>query len=167
MQYAKRIKKNFIEKLHMGLDVLVAYDKRFTEFTDALLVKGLGPRTIQALALVSEVIYGAPSRFSDPARFSFAHGGKDGHPAPVPLKVYDKSIGVLKSAVRSAKLGNSDKLGALKKLDCLVRHIENNYEPQADVKRLIAHERRIASLHGGRTVFDGKHNSNDVQLKLF
>lgn len=156
-----------VDSKRLGTVLAAAYDKRFTEFTDALLVKGLGPRTIQALALVSEVIYGAPSRFSDPARFSFAHGGKDGHPAPVPLKVYDKSIGVLKSAVRSAKLGNSDKLGALKKLDCLVRHIENNYEPQADVKRLIAHERRIASLHGGRTVFDGKHNSNDVQLKLF
>jgi hypothetical protein len=65
------------------------------------------------------VIYGAPARFVDPARFSFAHGGKDGHPAPVPLKVYDKSISLLKNAVRSAKLGSSDKLDAVRKLDTL------------------------------------------------
>lgn len=156
-----------VDSKRLGAVLAAAYDMRFTGFTDALLLKGLGPRTIQALALVSEVIYGAPSRFSDPARFSFAHGGKDGHPAPVPLEVYDKSIGVLKNAVRSAKLGNSDSLGALKRLDTMVRHIENNYEPQADVKKLIAHERRIAPLHGGRTVFDDKTAPADVQLKLF
>lgn len=156
-----------VDSRRLGAVLAAAYDMRFTEFTDALLLKGLGPRTIQALALVSEVIYGAPARFSDPARFSFAHGGKDGHPAPVPLKVYDKSIGVLKNAVRSAKLGNSDRLEALKKLDILVRHIENRFEPRADVNKLIAHERRIAPQHGGRTVFDDKPAPADVQLKLF
>jgi len=156
-----------VDSKRLGAVLAAAYDMRFAEFTDALLLKGLGPRTIQALSLVSEVIYGAPSRFTDPARFSFAHGGKDGHPAPVPLNVYDKSISVLKNAVNSAKLGNGDKLDALKKLDIMVRHIENNFEPRADVNKLIAHERKIAPQHGGRTVFDNKESMRDVQLKLF
>lgn len=156
-----------VDSKRLGAVLAAAYDKRFKEFTDALLLQGLGPRTIQALALVSEVIYGAASHFSDPARFSFAHGGKDGHPAPVPLKVYDKSISVLKNAVNSAKLGNSDRLGALRKLDMLVRQIEEEYDPRADVKKLIAHERRIAPMHGGRTVFDDRKKEGDVQLKLF
>lgn len=156
-----------VDSKRLGAVLAAAYDMRFKDFTDALLLRGLGPRTIQALALVSEVIYGAPSRFSDPARFSFAHGGKDGHPAPVPLKVYDRSVGVLKNAVKSAKLGNSERLDALKRLDLMVRRIENSLEPRADVEKLIAHERKTANLHGGRTVFDDRKKPVDVQLKLF
>jgi uncharacterized protein len=86
-------------------------------FPELLLVRGVGARTIRALAMVAEVVHGAPCRFSDPARFSFAHGGKDAHPFPVPLRVYDETIRVLKSAVRSAKLGQEEELGALKRLD--------------------------------------------------
>ncbi len=160
-----------INTKRLGAVLAVAYEKNFREFTDALLLEGVGPRTIQALALVSEVIYGAPSRFSDPARFSFAHGGKDGHPAPVPLHVYDESISILKKAVRSAKLGNSERLDAVRKLDSLVKDVENRFSPEADVEKLIAHERRIAKDLGGRTVFDDrrkfKGNGGDVQLKLF
>ena len=117
------------------------------------------------------MIYGAPARFSDPARFSFAHGGKDGHPAPVPIKVYDESISILKKDVNSAKIGNSDRRGSLKKLNQITYHIENNYEPRADINKLIAHERRISKNFGGRTVFDkadDKVDSKiDIQLKLF
>ena len=160
-----------INTKRLGAVLAVAYEKNFREFTDALLLEGVGPRTIQALALVSEVIYGAPSRFSDPARFSFAHGGKDGHPAPVPLHVYDESISILKQAVKSAKLGNSERLDAVRKLDWLVRDVEHNFSPEADVEKLIAHERKIAKDLGGRTVFDDrrrfKGNAGDVQLKLF
>jgi len=157
-----------INTKRLGAVLAAAYDRQFREFTDALLLEGVGPRTIQALALVAEIIYGAPARFDDPARFSFAHGGKDGHPAPVPLKVYDESISILKKAVHSAKLGNSDKLNAVRKLDTLVRDIENNYSPEADVEKLIAHERKIAKSLGGRTVFDGRRaKERDVQLKLF
>jgi len=152
-----------VNSKRMGAVLALAYEKQFSSFIDVLLINGLGPRTIQSLALVSEVIYGAPARFSDPARFSFAHGGKDGHPAPVPLKVYDESISVLKKAVNSAKMGNSDKLNSLKKLNQIAYRIENNCEPDADINKLIAHERRISKDLGGRTVFD----KADVQLKLF
>jgi len=153
-----------VNSKRMGAVLALAYDKQFTDFTDALLLNGVGPRTIQSLALVSEVIYGAPARFSDPARFSFAHGGKDGHPAPVPLKVYDQSISILKDAVNKAKIGEHDRLDALNKLDRLTRHIENNYQPDADIEKLIIHERKISKSLGGRTVFD---KGKDVQLKLF
>ena len=76
------------------------------DFSELLLVPGVGARTVRALAQVAEVVHGAPYRFSDPARFSVAHGGKDRHPFPVPLKVYDSTINVLKTAVRKAKLGH-------------------------------------------------------------
>ena len=75
------------------------------DFADLLLTPGVGARTVRALAMVAEVVHGAPCRFTDPARFSLAHGGKDRHPFPVPLKVYDETIRVLKSAVQKAKLG--------------------------------------------------------------
>jgi len=153
-----------VNSRRMGAVLAIAYEKQFSDFTEALLLNGVGPRTIQSLALVSEVIYGAPARFSDPARFSFAHGGKDGHPAPVPLKVYDQSISILKDAVKKAKIGDHDRLDALKKLDSMTRHIENNYAPDADIESLIAHERKISQSLGGRTVFD---KGKDVQLKLF
>lgn len=153
-----------VNSKRMGAVLALAYEKQFRDFTDALLLNGVGPRTIQSLSLVSEIIYGAPARFSDPARFSFAHGGKDGHPAPVPLKIYDQSISVLKEAVKRAKIGEHDRLKALKKLDHMTRHIEDNYEPDADIEKLIAHERKISKSLGGRTVFD---RGKDIQLKLF
>ena len=90
--------------------------KQPKNFEELLLLKGVGPRTIQSLALVSEVIHGTPSRFKDPARFSFAHGGKDGHPFPVPIKVYDETIQTLQTAVHKAKLGQNDKNEAIKEI---------------------------------------------------
>ena len=76
--------------------------------------------------MVAEVVHGAPCRFTDPARFSFAHGGKDGHPFPVPLRVYDETIRVLKSAVQNAKLGRDEELGALQRLDDQARRLERH-----------------------------------------
>ncbi len=138
----------------LGAVLTTAYEKGLSRFTDALLLPGVGPRTIQSLALVSEVVYGSPSRFSDPARFSFAHGGKDGHPFPVPLHIYDKSIQVLRSAVECAKLGRSDKLEGLKKLHGLTLHVEKNVDARADVEKVVRHERAHSKQWGGRTVFD-------------
>ena len=94
-----------------------AADRGAADFTELLLVPGVGARTVRALAMVAEVVHGAPYRFTDPARFSFAHGGKDRHPFPVPLRVYDQTIRVMKSAVQSAKLGREEELAALKRLD--------------------------------------------------
>jgi hypothetical protein len=134
-----------------------------------LLVPGVGARTVRALALVAEVLHGAPCRFADPARFSFAHGGKDGHPFPVPLTVYDESIAVLRRALDAAKLGRSDKLHGFDRLDRFTRALERRARPQADVADTIARERRISNSLGGRTVFDDRPRATPArgQLRLF
>lgn len=122
------------------------------DFPDLLLVPGVGPRTVRALAMVSEVVHGAPYRFSDPARFSLAHGGKDRHPFPVPLKVYDETIGVLKSAVGKARLGRGEELEALRRLDGESRRMER-YVTGPSLKEIVAGEMDQSHLLGGRSVF--------------
>lgn len=122
------------------------------DFADLLLVPGVGARTVRSLAMVAEVIHGAPSRFSDPARFSLAHGGKDRHPFPVPLKVYDRTIGVLKSAVEQAKLGRDEKLGAIRRLDEQARRLEAHVGGPS-FEAVIAEERRLSHSYGGRSIF--------------
>lgn len=141
-----------VDSKRLGVVLALAYEKQFKTFADALLLEGVGPRTMQSLALVGEVIFGAPSRFEDPARFAFAHGGKDGHPFPVPLKVYDESIGILKKAVNQAKVGHSERVKGLKKLSQLSYLIEKNYSPQANVSEVIRKERAESWRHGGMTV---------------
>jgi uncharacterized protein len=122
-----------------------------SDFAELLLVPGVGARTVRALAMVAEVVHGAPYRFTDPARFSFAHGGKDRHPFPVPLKVYDETIAVMKTAVQKAKLGQDDKLAALKRLDDEARRVERRAGPP--VEDVIAEELRLSHSYGGRSVF--------------
>lgn len=148
-------------------------------FEDLLLTPGLGPRTLQALALVSEVAFGAPSRFDDPARFSFAHGGKDGHPHPVPLKVYDNTIAALSRALESAAIGHQEKIDAFRRLDRQARAVERAAkEPSFD--RIVENEWNESGRYGGMTVLGpaGKalkekvrgcptENNRPRQLKLF
>jgi uncharacterized protein len=141
-----------VDSKRLGAVMTLAYEKHYREFVDALLLPGVGPRTVQALALVSEIIYGGPSRFSDPARFAFAHGGKDGHPFPVPLKVYDESIATLRTAVNAAKMDRSERLRSLNTLGWLARAIEQNRDPFADTDKVIAYERRNSFKYGGMTV---------------
>lgn len=135
------------------------------------MVEGLGPRTLQSLALVAEVVHGAPARFSDPARFSFAHGGKDGHPFPVPLKTFDESLAFLRSSLDAARLGNTYKIEAFRRLDRLTRAIERNCQPLADFVAAVAHEREISASLDGRTIFDDQkakpRNAADPQMSLF
>ena len=153
----------------------LAHERDLRDFASFLLLEQLGPRTLQSLALVAEVVHGTPTRFGDPARFSFAHGGKDGHPFPVPLKVYDESIGVLRArAATAAKLGHSDKLDGMARLDTFTRAIEERRQPTADVDATIAHERaHLSRSLGGRTVFDDvaarpeRRQSRRGQLNLF
>ena len=133
-------------------NLAAAADRGAADFSDLLLTPGVGARTVRALALVAEVVHGAPYRFTDPARFSFAHGGKDRHPFPVPLRVYDETIRVLKSAVRSAKLGRQEELGALKRVDEQVRLLER-CASGPPVEELISQERDRSHLYGGRSVF--------------
>ncbi|HEY1782643.1 MAG TPA: DUF763 domain-containing protein [Roseiarcus sp.] len=123
-----------------------------TDFAELLLVPGVGARTVRALAILAEVVHGAPYCFADPARFSFAHGGKDRHPFPVPLKVYDETIRVMKTAVEKAKLGQDDRLAALKRLDGESRRVER-CSAGPPVAGLIAEELRLSHSYGGRSVF--------------
>lgn len=129
-----------------------AADRGPEDFTDLLLVPGVGARTVEALALVAEVVHGAPCRFSDPARFSYAHGGKDRHPFPVPLKVYDHTIAVMKAAVRKARLGQSEELAAIRRLDDQARQIER-VAGGRDWDAIVADELRSSPRYGGRSVF--------------
>ena len=143
-----------VDLKRLGAVLATAYETQPADFDNLLLTKGLGPRTIQSLTLISEVIYGTPSRFSDPARFSFAHGGKDGHPFPVPLKVYDQSIHVLRDCIRSSRLGINDKNECLQRLHKTALEIEAHCQPQADFDAAIAHEKAHSKEWGGRTVMD-------------
>src|SRR5947208_437565 len=143
------VRADDIDLKRLGAVLAVAHEREFRDFASLLLLENLGPRTLQSLALVAEVVHGAPTRFSDPARFSFAHGGKDGHPFPVPLKTYDESIDVLRRSLDRAKVGDREKLDGFERLDRFVRAVENQCEPQADFDAAIAHERKISpSLDG-------------------
>jgi hypothetical protein len=139
-----------MRRLHGNL--AAAADAAPTDFSELLLTPNVGARTVRALALVSEVIHGAPCRFSDPARYSIAHGGKDRHPFPVPLKVYDETIDVLKSAVARAKLGTDERLSAIRRLDDQSRKAER-YATGPSLKELVAGEFDQSHLIGGRSVF--------------
>jgi hypothetical protein len=143
-----------VHERRLGAVLALAHERDLRDFASFLLLEQLGPRTLQSLALVAEVVHGAPARFDDPARFAFAHGGKDGHPFPVPLTVYDESIGVLRRALDGAKVGHTEKLDGLKRLDAFARAVERGRQPVADVGATIAHERTISRALGGRTVFD-------------
>jgi hypothetical protein len=149
----------------LGAVLAVAYERDLHQFAELLLLENLGPRTLQSLALIAEVVHGAPSRFSDPARFSFAHGGKDRHPFPVPLKTYDKSLAFLRTSLHTAKLEGKHKLDGLRRLDRFVRAVETEFQPQADFDAVIGHEEAISPSLDGRSVFDDKPRGG--QLKLF
>jgi hypothetical protein len=137
-------------RLHATL--AAAAERGPKDFAELLLVPGVGRRTVEALAMVAEVVHGTPCRFSDPARFSLAHGGKDGHPFPVPLAVYDQTIRTLKSSVQKAKLGRDEELAALKRLDDQARHIESCDATGVLVEDWMAEERAQSHRYGGRTV---------------
>jgi uncharacterized protein len=130
-----------IDLKRLGSILWLAHETKPADFDSLLLLEGLGPRTLQSLTLVSEVIHGTPSRFKDPARFSFAHGGKDGHPFPVPTMVYDETIRTLHNAVEKSKLGQSDKLEAIKKLHAIAARAEKDFTPQDNLQEVIEKER--------------------------
>ena len=160
------VRASDVNEKRLGAVLALAHERDLRDFASFLLLEQLGPRTLQSLALIAEVVHGTPTRFDDPARFAFAHGGKDGHPFAVPLRVYDESISVLRRALDLAKLGHSEKLDGMSRLDAFVRGIERRRQPQADVEATIAHERAISRSLGGRTVFDDK-KPRKGQLDLF
>jgi hypothetical protein len=158
-----------VDLRRLGAVLAVSYEKQLQDFASLLLVENLGPRTLQSLALIAEVIHGTATRFTDPARFSFAHGGKDGHPFPVPLKTYDDSIAVLRRSLDAAKVGDTEKIDGMKRLEKFVRAIEKQYSPEADFDAVMAHERAISKSLDGRTVFDDVKPARPKrgQLQLF
>ena len=145
-----RAKDVVLRRLHGTL--AAAANRGPEDFPDLLMTPGVGPRTVQALAMVAEVVHGTPCRFSDPARFSFAHGGKDRHPYPVPVRVYDETIRVLKSAVQKAKLGQQEELFALQRLDQQARALER-HATGPDVEEHIRREQAKSHSYGGRSIF--------------
>lgn len=161
------VKAKDVDLKRLGAMLWLTQEKQPADFEELLLLEGMGPRTLQSMALVSEVIYGTPSRFSDPARFSFAHGGKDGHPFPVPIKIYDETIAVLSKAVQQAKVGQSDKLHALQQLSNLSRKAEQDFIANDNFDALIEKERQDSWKYGGKTVFGDAKPPNDPQLRLF
>jgi uncharacterized protein len=154
----------------LGAVLTLAHETGVENFETMLLLSGLGPRTLQSLTLVSEVIHGTPSRFSDPARFSFAHGGKDGHPFPVPLKVYDETIATLRDTIAKAKMGQSDKSKALEALHKMSVEMETRFEPKPFFDKVVQHERDNSYKFGGMTVSGvakPSRKKTNPQLPLF
>ena len=145
-----RPKDVILRRLHGAL--AAAAERGPTDFGDLLLTPGVGARTVRSLAMVAEVVHGAPCRFADPARFSLAHGGKDRHPYPVPTKVYDATIAVLKSALVQAKLGSDERLDAIRRLDRQTRLLERDARGPS-LPAFIDEERRRSHDYGGRSVF--------------
>ncbi|MBZ5585034.1 MAG: DUF763 domain-containing protein [Acidobacteriia bacterium] len=158
-----------VDLKRLGAALAAAYERDLRDFASLLLLENVGPRTLQSLALIAEVVHGAPTRFADPARFSFALGGKDRHPFPVPLKTYDQSISVLRGSLDAAKLGDGEKMEGFRRLDRFVRAVEERCHPRADFDAAIAHENAISPALGGRSVFDDKkpRKPKPAQLTLW
>jgi len=161
------VKSKDVDLKRLGSILWLAHDKQPADFESLLLLEGMGPRTLQSMALVSEVIYGTPSRFSDPARYSFAHGGKDGHPFPVPEQIYDETISQLQKAVAKAKIGETDKQQAIKSLHQIAKKAEQDFIPNTDFEKVIEKEWAESWKYGGRTIFGKQKPPRNEQLKLF
>ena len=162
MHHDVRAKDVNLRRLHGTL--AAAADRGPTDFAELLLIPGVGARTIQSLAMVAEIVHGAPYRFNDPARFSLAHGGKDRHPFPVPIRVYDETIRVMKSAVQKANLGLTEGVAAIKRLDEATRKLER-YVSGPSFDALVALERLNSHEFGGRSVFGWESASDNAHTE--
>ena len=164
------LKARDVDLKRLGSILWLAQETETTKFEDLLLLKGLGPRTLQSLTLVSEVIHGTPSRFSDPARFAFAHGGKNSRPFPVPTKVYDETINVLRDSVERARIGDKDKSAAVAKLTKIAQAAEAGFTvKEPDFQGLLDEENRESHRYGGRRLegFVKPPKEDEGQLRLF
>jgi hypothetical protein len=148
--------------------LLAVHERGPRDFTELLLCPGVGARTVLSLALAAEMLHGAPCRFTDPARFALAHGGKDGHPFPVPRAVYDRTLSVLRSAVQAARLGNDEELAALRRVDHQARLAEAaSTGAPLDIAAWLTNERRDSHKYGGRTVKGPVRPPKSGQLEMF
>jgi hypothetical protein len=159
-----------VDLKRLGAVLAVAYERDLHSFADFLLTEKLGPRTLQTLAMVAEIIHGTPVRFSDPARYSFALGGKDGHPFPVPLKTYDESIDVLRRSLDAAKVDGGDKLEGFRRLNKFAEAVQTELRPQVNLDSLVAHEKALSPSLGGRSVSQDRGRrtrQSPGQMRLF
>lgn len=156
-----RPKDVIMRRLHGAL--AAAADRAPADFSELLLVPGIGARTVRSLAMVAEIVHGSPCRFTDPARFSLAHGGKDRQPFAVPTKVYDQTIAVLKSAIDRAKLGQDDRLAAMARLDLESRRLER-VATGPSLGEYVTEERRRSADYCGRSVFGWERPEEDAAL---
>lgn len=166
------VKARDVDLKRLGAVLWLAQETDTTDFEELLLLKGMGPRTLQSLSLVSEIIHGTPGRFADPARFSFAHGGKSAKPFAVPTKVYDETIAVLQDAVERAKIGDGDKDQSIAKLHKLAARAEDGFTVrEPDIKGLLEKEQRESmAKYGGRMVTPKRKKKSPPQgdqLSLF
>ena len=162
------IKAKDVDLKRLGSILWLAQENETQKFEDLLLLNGLGPRTLQSLTLVSEVIHGTPSRFTDPARFAFAHGSKNGKSSfPVPTHVYDETISALKTSVEKAKMGETDKQEAIKKLTKLAQKAEQDFIPNDNFETVLQKERDDSYKYGGKTTKGFSKPPQSKQLSLF
>lgn len=160
------VRAHDVDLKRLGGILWLVQEQETASFDELLLLKGLGPRTLQSLALVSEVIHGTPTRFSDPARFAFAHGGKGGSPFPVPTAVYDETIDTLRSAVNQARMGFTDKQKALAKLAQVAQRMEKGFTPRPFFDEHLKREQAESWKYGGRSI-QGFAKPPSPQLTLF
>ncbi|HVK96988.1 MAG TPA: DUF763 domain-containing protein [Flavisolibacter sp.] len=156
------VRSKDVDLKRLGTILWLANEKKPADFEELLLLEGVGPRTVQSLTLVSEVIHGTPSRFKDPARFSFANGGKDGHPIPVPTKTYDEVIETLQKSIQKAKLGNTEKNVAIKKLHEIAARAEKDFTPNDNLQAVIEKEIAESWRYGGKTVLSDSRRIGDA-----
>ena len=145
------VQKSDVNLARLGSVLNLAYNRDIEQFDDLVMMHGVGPRTLKALAMASEVIHGDATRFEDPARFSFAVGGKDGRPHPIDEKSFDETVSMLQNSVDSAKLGDKDKSAALKRLHKVAVAGESVGSPLDYLSDLIDSEWNHAENSGGKT----------------
>tara|TARA_B100000029_G_scaffold273217_1_gene267996 strand:+ start:136 stop:1374 length:1239 start_codon:yes stop_codon:yes gene_type:complete len=149
------VRESDVNMKRLGAVLEMAYNNGIDNFEDLMMLKGVGPKTLKSLALVSEVIHGDSSRFEDPSRFSFAVGGKDGRPHPVDTKAYDETIEMLQDSVEKSKLGYNDKSKAIKRLHRATKDVESRFTPISFLEDLLDIEWKDSEKNGGMT-FMGK-----------
>ena len=145
------VREQDVNMTRLGSVLNMAYNSDIENFEDLVMMKGVGPRTLKSLAMVSEVVHGDASRFEDPARFSFAIGGKDGRPHPIDTKAMDETIDMLQTSVDKSKLGDKDKSRAIKRLHRACVENEKGASPISFLEDLIEYEWDHAEKTGGKT----------------